>query len=380
MKILIVNDMLRGGGVERLMYDLVMRYHKDNQITILTYSNGKRNTEAEKDFPEGIRFLYRNDAYRRGRNFFDWRLLDVQKKMDRWKLKRAIAKEKFDLLLCVKEGRTMQLSLTYGGSIPRKIAWVHTDYSKNYYTQSVFGSAENEVAQMKRFSHVVCVSKRIVESIIKTIGNPGNLVLKYNPLNQHDILEKSKEQISDIRRKECPLFVSVGRLNYQKGYDILMEVCNLLNAEGLRYDVWIVGGGEDWNKFQVLHDLEEQIRRYKLDNVYLLGPRSNPYKYICMADWFLSSSRYEGYSYVSQEAAIIGKPVILTECAGVDELLKDCKNGFAVENSVKGLYQGMKDAILHPELARQYSDSCVAFSQEHYEKERFDAIEELFND
>ena len=58
-----------------------------------------------------------------------------------------------------------------------------------------------------------------------------------------------------------------------------------------------------------------------LDNVYLLGYRSNPHKYVKQGDWFLSSSRYEGFSYISQEAAIIGKPLVLTDCAGVKELL-----------------------------------------------------------
>lgn len=63
----------------------------------------------------------------------------------------------------------------------------------------------------------------------------------------------------------------MGRLNLQKGYDILLEVCNLLNKEGYEYDVWIVGGGESWNKYQVQHDLEHQIFKYHLDNVYLAG-------------------------------------------------------------------------------------------------------------
>ena len=44
MKILIVNDLLQGGGVERLMYDIVMRYHEEHQISILT---DRKNTDFE---------------------------------------------------------------------------------------------------------------------------------------------------------------------------------------------------------------------------------------------------------------------------------------------------------------------------------------------
>ena len=272
----------------------------------------------------------------------------------------------------------MQFALEYGEHIPRRLAWVHTDYSASYYTKDFYQTAENEISYMKRYDSVIGVSQMIVDSIRKVIGDPGNLVLRYNPLDKQDILKKAMEPVCDIKRSDRPLFVTVGRLNYQKGFDTLLEVCNLLNGEGYQYDVWIIGGGEDWNRYQVLHDLEEQIRRYKLDNVYLIGPRSNPHKYIRMGDWFLSSSRYEGYSYVSQEATIIGTPVLLTDCSGVDELLEESKNGIVVENSVKGLYQGMREVISQPELAAQYRASMVEFPQEHYEKERYEGIEELF--
>ena len=34
---------------------------------------------------------------------------------------------------------------------------------------------------MQRFQHVVCVSQVIKDSIIEVIGDPGNLVVCYNP-------------------------------------------------------------------------------------------------------------------------------------------------------------------------------------------------------
>ena len=46
MRILVVNDLLQGGGVEKLMYDMVMHLHKNHEITILT---DKRDFEWEKE-------------------------------------------------------------------------------------------------------------------------------------------------------------------------------------------------------------------------------------------------------------------------------------------------------------------------------------------
>ena len=36
MRILVVNDLLQGGGVEKLMYDVVMRLHEQHEVAILT--------------------------------------------------------------------------------------------------------------------------------------------------------------------------------------------------------------------------------------------------------------------------------------------------------------------------------------------------------
>lgn len=378
MKLLVVNDLLQGGGVEKLMYDIVMKFHKQYEITVLT---DKKDPAFSEIYPADVGYLYQMEQdYPMGRNRIERKLISKKRAGVERKLKSRIEGMKFDVLLCMKESWIMMMAMNYGSSIPKRIAWVHTDYAKSYYTKAWFGSQAAEVRYMQRFHHVICVSQVILDSIKKVIGDPGNLLLRYNPVDQNEILRKAQEPVEDIKRSERMLFVTVGRLNYQKGYDILMEVCNLLNAEGFEYDVWIIGGGESWNHYEVLHDLEDRRFRYGLDNVYLLGKKENPYKYMKQADWFLSTSRFEGYSYVSQEAAILKKPLLLTECAGVSELLADISNGIMVENSYKGIYCGMKNCIQHPEETEQYSSRVRACNPENYGEKRFREIEKLFSE
>ena len=375
MKILVINDLLQGGGVEKLMYDIVMRFHNEHEITIFT---DKRDEAFEQLYPDNVGYLWHQKEYPKGRNRIERKLIYHRKKNDDKRFIEKIEAMKFDVLLCMKEGWTMSNGIKFGKSIPKRIAWVHTDYSKSYYTWCAFQTQENEVKCMQMYHHVVCVSQVIVDSIKKVIGDPGNLVMQYNPLDKEEIVRKSLESVEDIQRSERPLFVTVGRLNIQKGYDVLLEVCNLLNAEGYQYDVWIVGGGESWNKYEVMHDLEDRIARYHLDNVYLLGHRDNPHKYVKQGDWFLSTSRYEGYSYVSQEAAIIGKALMLTDCSGVMELLGSNENGIVMENSYKGIYYAMRDAIKDKAMAERYTGKVEIASAEYYGEERFKAIERLF--
>lgn len=375
MRILVVNDLLQGGGVEKLMYDVVMRLHEQHEVAILT---DKMDADFDKIYPADVKYFYQMEQeYPKGRNRWERKLIARRRRNTEQQLKDRIRQMNFDVLLCMKESWIMWMAVTYGEYIPKRVAWVHTDYKKSYYTKEWY-TAEEEIRMMQRFQHVVCVSQVIKDSIIEVIGDPGNLVVCYNPLNQSDILNKAAEPVEDIHRSQRPLFVTVGRLNLQKGYDILLEVCNLLNKEGYEYDVWIVGGGESWNKYQVQHDLEHQIFKYHLDNVYLLGYRSNPHKYVKQGDWFLSSSRYEGFSYVSQEAAIIGKPLVLTDCAGVKELLGTEENGIIMENSFAGIYYGMKEALDHPEEGARFVERMNAHEPTYYWEDRFAAIESLF--
>lgn len=375
-KILVMNDLLLGGGVERLMLDLVHYFHNQYEITVCTkeYHEDYRNV-----LPENVEYLcYGTIPYWDIPNRMTQTIAKYKHKFQVFSITEEIRKKKFDVLLCMKEGWTMHDAMIFCKDIPIKLAWVHTDYTKSYYTGDIYQTAEAERSMMQKFQKVICVSKVIEESIKTVIGDPGNLVVRYNPLKKDEIVQKAQEPVEDITRKKRPLFVSVGRLNYQKGYDVLLEVCNLLNADGYEYDVWIIGGGEAANHYQVLHSLEDQIRRYHLDNVYLLGAKSNPHKYVKEGDWFLSSSRYEGYSYVSQEAAIIGKALMLTDCSGVMELLESEENGIVMENSVKGIYYGMKRAIEHPELVEEYSGKVKVFSHREYWDDRMQKIESLF--
>lgn len=377
LKILVVNDILQGGGVEKLMYDFVTYYKDKYDITILT---DKRDFDFESVYPKNVGYLYQMEKeYPVSNHFLKRRIIKRVRKRIEKRLKKKVKSMNFDVLLCMKESWIMMMAMTYGDYIPKKFAWVHTDYTKSYYTKHWFNTAEYEVEFMRRFNNVICVSKVIEESIKKVIGDPKNLLVHYNPVNKEDILKKSLEKVTDIKRSIRPLFVTVGRLNIQKGYDILLEVCNLLNSEGLEYDVWIIGGGESWNNYEVLYDLENKIREFNLTNVYLLGERKNPYKYIKQGDWFLSVSRYEGYSYVSQEACILEKPLMLTSCSGVMELLGSEENGMIMENSYKGIYLGMKAAIENPDLNKKYMGKLIPKSAKYYWEDRLEAIEKLFS-
>ncbi|MBP5556059.1 MAG: glycosyltransferase, partial [Lachnospiraceae bacterium] len=222
----------------------------------------------------------------------------------------------------------------------------------------------------------VCVSEDIKKSLINVLGDTGNYVVKYNPLNVDFIQYQGNEPVNDIEKDpDRPLFVAVGRINYQKGFDLLLEAAHMLEEDGYKFDVVVIGGKENWG--DEYKRIMRSMDRLHIQNVKFIGLRSNPQKYMKMADWLLSTSIFEGYSLVSQEAAILGTPLLLTDCSGVRELVGDNEYGLVMEPSVKGIYEGMKKVLDDPSLQKHYKEKILERRKIIDQDQRFREIEEM---
>ena len=122
-------------------------------------------------------------------------------------------------------------------------------------------------------------------------------------------------------------FVTVGKLHYHKGYDVLLRAFELARRENPRLDLTILGEGEE------RRDLENIKKELDLNgSVRMPGFAENPYIYLKQADAFVSSSRYEGFSNVIVEALACGTPVVATDCPSANrEVLREGENGWFAE-------------------------------------------------
>lgn len=156
--------------------------------------------------------------------------------------------------------------------------------------------------------------------------------------------------------------VSVGRLEYVKGYEQLIDAINILvNDRKLDVSLCLVGDGSS-RKF-----LEDKVAEYGLQEyVYFAGRQENPYPYMASADVYVCSSRQEGFNIAILEAMTLGRPVVSADSAGPREILADGKYGVLTDNGVDGLVDGIaslygnKDAMdnyqqLSSERARHFS-------------------------
>lgn len=163
--------------------------------------------------------------------------------------------------------------------------------------------------------------------------------------------------------------LAAGRLVHQKGFDVLIEACNLLFSKNSDWNVVILGEGPERK------NLEQLISAYGLEEkIFLIGKKSNIADYYKFCDIFVLSSRFEGFPNVLGEAMYFGKPVISSDCpSGPAALIQDSENGLLFENeNHEALFDKLNALVSSPHLRQKLSINSV-ISVKHYSLDRIAA-------
>ena len=167
---------------------------------------------------------------------------------------------------------------------------------------------------------------------------------KINVINNPISIKKIQERIigcarpADMPKGNLPVYLSAGRLSYQKGYDTILKRLSEMKPK-IPFEYYIIGDGESKEEIIGL------IEKYKLSNtVKLLGFKSNPYDYISNCDALVLSSRYEGFPNIVLEANALGKPVFTNRCpGGINEIIENGINGIACDFEKQSCFEkGLK--------------------------------------
>ncbi len=367
-QILLINDRLCGGGAEQITQRIAADLAAQGAALTVYAPEGTRE-ELAAHYPAGTRFrrypFWEGESRRFSLRWFWQRGCRVLYERVLLRLKR------WDCVAAMKEGPCMRLASRLRAK--KRLAWVHTDYKTLRWTNWHFHSDGEERACMASFDAVVCVSETVRRGVCETLGDPGNLCVRYNPIDVSGILKKAAYRPGDaVKPADGPLFVAVGRLAPGKRFDLLLDVCRELSADH-RFTLWIIGGGEEEAA------LRAQLAASGCENLRLLGPRSNPYPYIAQADWLLSASESESYGLTVQEALILGVPVLACGCGGVAESL-DERFGILTGLDREALLDGLRRVLEHPELRERYAESIEnAYDRDALWSPRLNAIRRLID-
>lgn len=345
-----IHQSILKGGVEKVFYNLFNNLPDDEyEITVLnyvTYLTDDLYTVQYKGQKKRYWFFYDEFSDNPIKRFTQRIHNKVMPKL----LPVWLKKQHFDIAIAAQEGMYAKFVDEHINA-DRKLLWIHNDMLLCRFTEAHFDfSAEKEKECYSHFDKIVCVSEAVMQTMISRFGNLNNLCVCYNPIDTYEIDRALRESLPN--RPKDTLFVCVGRLVEQKGFDRLLRVCEKLNKERYKYNVWILGDGSDRKK------LEKFIEEHSLINVRLLGNCKNPFIYMKQADWILCTSRHEGFNMVLHEAVYCEIPIITTKNAGALELLGNNQYGIVLENDDKAIEIGMKNVLDNTELREKYAAAC----------------------
>jgi glycosyltransferase involved in cell wall biosynthesis len=146
-------------------------------------------------------------------------------------------------------------------------------------------------------------------------GGAKKVVVIPNGVDPEELGPVSRRDRDDLRLR----LLYVGRLAVEKGVDVLIDACRLLDSDGL---LDIIGSGP----------LENQLRARASDRVRFLPPkrRNELAGEYSTHDVFCIASKSEPFGLVVAEALACGLPVVATRTGGLTELVVDGVNGLLV--------------------------------------------------
>ena len=347
-RILIVNNNLDMGGIQKSLVNLVKEVYEEYDITLLLFS---KSGSLLQEIPEKVKIITPLKAYR---------ILGLEKKeLKKYPLLFALKavllaysqissrRSAMKLLgLFQKRIRGYDAVISYShfphpnyfGNgcadfvldktvCKNKICFVHCDYL------NFGGQTEANNRAYMEFDKIACCSDSVRERFLLGSKLPDNKV--YTVRNFYDLqLGSYQAEDTDLFDKSFVNVVLVARLSNEKGIPRAIEALVQSKRKDICY--YIIGDGPQ------KEEIARLISKYQLDSrVMLLGEQSDPYQYLIQADWLLVPSFHEAAPMVFDEAMLMGIKVITTNTTSAEEMI-GCEQGIVCENSTDGIVRVLK--------------------------------------
>lgn len=269
-----------------------------------------------------------------------------KRKIHRERLTNLVSHEKPDVLVSTFNSpeRSFLPKLKDGS---RKVGELHlsleletasTQYAQSHLLQKMLIRIRQFcfISLLKKYDRIVVISRtdyyRLAEKRIQVSYIP-------NPLSW-EATEK-RQTVSEKR------ILSVGRMDYLKGHDRLIDVWKHIEPDYPDWTLHIYGGGSpEW--------LQKQITEKKLRRIAIHAPQKGIQAEYERSSVFISGSRSEGFSMVILEALSVGLPVVCFDCeTGPRDLVSSYYNGFLVPDGDADAFVSSLRRLMDDEARRE---------------------------
>lgn len=229
----------------------------------------------------------------------------------------------------------------------KKISFIHTDYKAAGFNSNF------DRGFFEKMNYIVSVSEKCVSSLSMVFPEmKDKFSVIHNIISPRLIKEMAMQSSGFADNFNGTRLLTVGRLEYPKGYDIAINALLLMKKDNLNVRWYCIGEGPD----------REKLERLLMDNnlekdFVFLGTTTNPYPYILECDIYIQPSRWEGKSIALDEAKVLHKPIVVTNFPSVKDQFKDEFNGVIVPITAEGIFNGVKKLLNDVSLCTFITDN-----------------------
>lgn len=280
-------------------------------------------------------------------------------------------KENYDLAVAYLEGGSTYFVADFVKA-KKKASFIHIDYEKAGYTR------ELDLDTYQKIDRIFSVSKEAGDSFLRLYPEcEGKRFLFRNIIDTTWIKKQSQEALSKtdpfVQSQAQYKLLTVGRLSYQKAYDIAIPALRILRDQGLDIDWFILGEGP------LEKELLKQIKSEQLEEHFiLLGSKANPYPYYRLANLYIHATRFEGKSIAIEEAQVLGKAIIASDCTGNREQIVHDVSGYLIPLTSEAIADQIEKLLSEPEKRKEFEKASAAIDLIHHED--LEAFYELLSD
>ena len=367
-RIIIVNNNMDSGGIQKALINLLKAVSDDYEITLLLFS---RTGALMDEIPSNVKVVTPSHCYKMlglaKKELLDYPILFALKAVFKI-LTKFFGKRKTLKMLGLfqkkYEGYDIAISFSHLTSSKifengaaefvldkivacRKTCFVHCDYSNS----GTYTLENNKIYSI--FDDIICVSNSVRERLVELV--PGIVRKTFVIRNFYDMSVSDKAKDDPIYYDDTYInIVIVARLSREKGQDRAIYALK----ESKRNDIklHLVGDGPFKEELTALCEKLDL-----LNEVSFYGEQTNPYRYMTNADYLLVPSVHEAAPMVFDEAHSLGLRVISTKLLSSSEMLFE--DDIECENSKEGI----KNALLAL-IKSSISDRAEISNQENIEK------------
>jgi glycosyltransferase involved in cell wall biosynthesis len=349
---------LKGGGAERVLIALANHFNQLNCIAVIIALN---YGEPAYTIDEGVKVIYMLDR----RDSMLW-LRIYYMLLTFFKLLKLLLKEKPVCALSFITSANIWTGIVC--SITQTPFIVSERTSPKRSVNQLGYLIKRLTALLYKRSAAVVVGAKGVEDCLRENKEFKNLNNVYKITNS----VPSFNPVSPRRVHHRKFILGVGRLEYVKGFDLLITAFN--NTKLHDVDLLIVGDGQERTNL-LWQSYNDELK----DRVIFTGAQTNLQDYYSQAELFVLPSRNEGYPNALVEAMSFGCPCIAVNCEfGPSEIIINEQNGLLVETeNIYAISDAITRLINNPSLKNSLGKQAMRINDTNNAQQIFKQWEDL---